>query len=259
MKHPFVVGILTFKRDDLLETCVKSVRQHTPDAQLVLANNSSDENYIRKVEELGERFSAAVFSFRKNRGTSAAWNTMARAYDVGRIAILNDDVRVHAGWREALDKTLDDPRMGLVSLSLWNGHHEWDRENALPFSLLPELDRYYTAYPCGSLLAMRKTVFDEVGGFDENLWIGCEEVDFGIRAMRLGYLNANVGVRGESYKFASHYGSATGYTDAHAPSELRTPSGYFQAKHGVPFPLPQDFEERLREESATAWARKATA
>lgn len=239
-RQKLVIGVLTYCRADMLAVCLESIRRTTDmdGAVLVIANNSLDESYVKAVEALGAEYKASVLSFRKNRGTSAAWNAIARVYDCEQLVISNDDIRLHPGWQRVMNETLADPQMGLASLSLYNGVPEWQLEND------PKLDpaglkivRYYCTYPTGAFLMMRREAFDRVGGFDENLWIGLEEVDFGIRAMRLGYRNANVGADMEQYKFASHYGSASG--------QYNSDLAYFERKHGVPFPLPKEFEREL--------------
>lgn len=246
MKYELVIGVLTYKRGDLLRACIESVIWNTPDVSsfpLVIVNNSTDEAYIAEVEALASEKNVAVISFRRNRGTSAAWNAIARLFDCEKVAILNDDIRVHEGWKWAMDQVLIDSNVGAVSFS-WG-------ENTRPFSTDLRVVRYECIYPCGAFLMMRKDVFDHVGGFDENLWISLEEVDFGIRATQLGYVNANLGADGETYKFAIHLGGGTGYAMHQAAPELLESAlvkdKYFETKHDTTFPLPQEFENRCRE------------
>ncbi len=237
------VGILTYRRLDMVTRCLDSVlAAGTQDCRVIVANNSTDEEYIARVEELARGRRVAVVSFRENRGLSAAWNSLARVYPSEQIIILNDDIRVLSGWRGVIDETLKDLRIGIISLSLANGAQLWEHyENPVGAAERP-LRRYRCVYPTGSLLALRRGVFDQVGGFDENLEFGLEEVDFGIRACRLGYVNANVGVEGECYKFAVHYGSATGPAVKQTDAER---DAYFAKKHGTSFPLSAEFERGL--------------
>ncbi len=257
-RYRWVIGVLTYRDYDLLLACLKSIRANTPRARadneepflnvdlgtgplLVIANNSQSQRYIETVEATARTFDACCISFRKNRGTSAAWNAMARLYDCERFVILNDDMRVFPGWLRALDEALDDPRMGMASLSHYIGDRDWQTRttggDADPMTV--PLQRHWAAYPLGSLLAIRCEVFDRVGGFDENFWIGCEEVDMGVRVWQAGYRCANI--TADKYLFAAHKGGGTGYAsatpDASVPPELRevmaSQGDYFRRKHGV--------------------------
>ena len=236
-----IIGVLTYQRLDMLQTCLESLRAVDRSAcEIVIANNSEDDGYIVAVEDLARQHRVGLLTFRKNRGTSASWNALARVYDSDEIVIFNDDIRVMDGWLEAIRETISDPCVGLISLSLANGPEPWTSyRNAAPLVARPPLQRFRCVYPTGALLAMRREVFDRVGGFDENLWIGFEEVDFGIRACRLGLENFNVGTEGGTYLFAAHYGGATGY------SPKSDQAAYFERKHGVAFPMSQEWERQL--------------
>jgi GT2 family glycosyltransferase len=265
MMYDTTIGVLTYKRLDMLEACLKSIFSNTNAEDLrkcsvVVTNTSTDEKYIGEVEGLiSESFANVLLvSFRENLGCARAWNYMAQLHETQKIAIFNDDVKVFPGWKTAVDETLADPRMGLMSLSLANGVDEWthqEERNPRLDQIWPyKLVRYVCTYPTGALLMCRRDVFDLVGGFDENFFQALEDVDLGVRLAKMGYVNANVGTSGEVYKFAAHYGSASGGSNplpgdiSPALEQIRLQNHtYFEKKHGFPFPFPAGVEQRLTE------------
>lgn len=255
MKYDTVIGVLTHSRLDLLRECLLHIYENTLEFDrcvLVIANNSTNEDYIAKVERLASQYGATTLNHRRGRGTSAAWNAMSRIYDCEQVAIISDDVKVHYGWQIAMDYGLSSIKnAGVLGLRGWNGQHEWKNVNDVPFESVSHLlDKQLVIYPCGFLLMYRRDRFEEIGGFDENIWMGLEEVDFAVRMMKQGYANYQIGLHGEPYKLVSHYGFATGYKPEDAAPELREQAArniqYFQEKHQTTWPLTQEFEERLR-------------
>lgn len=262
MQYNTLIGILTVRRFDLLQECLRHVLANTPDLDssfLVIANNSTEPAYITQVDALASEYGIATINHRRGRGTSAAWNAMTRICDCRQVAIISDDVIVHPGWMDGMDWVLSFPQTGVSGIRAWNGQNEWERRNTLPFP--PSLmDAQPIIYPCGFLLMYLRERFEEINGFDENIWMGLEEVDFSIRMMQRGYGNYQVGIRNDVYKFGNHYGFASGYYPEQAAPELREIARrnieYFKEKHQTEWPLTKEFEEKLKEECAEAWTRR---
>ena len=148
--------------------------------------------------------------------------------------------------------TLANPAVGVAGLIAYHGWSEWDRRNTRSAEdALQQLTRGHLIYPPGSCLLFRQAIFQEVGGFDEGLWTGFEEVDFSMRAMELGYSNVQVGVVGDDYRFVSHYGSGTTFNWENAAVEIRKHNSpidvHFEQKWGFAFPLTEEQQQRLRE------------
>ena len=257
MIYDSVIGILTYSKADFLKGCLDSILNTVSDFSknvIVIANNSEDEAYIAEIESIVRSLQTNVttINFRRNRGTSAAWNAIARAYQAKNIAIFNDDILVWPGWIEAMRTTLDNPAVGVAGLIAYHGWSEWNRRNTQPVEdALQHLTYQHLIYPGGSCLLFRQSVFQEIGGFDEGLWTGFEEVDFSMRAMELGYFNIQTGVAGDGYRFVSHYGSGTGYDWGNAAAEIRQhnqPTNiHFEQKWGFPFPPTEEQQQALRQ------------
>ena len=137
MIYDSVIGILTYSKADFLKGCLDSILNTVSDFSknvIVIANNSEDEAYIAEIESIVRSLQTNVttINFRRNRGTSAAWNAIARAYQAKNIAIFNDDILVWPGWIEAMRTTLDNPAVGVAGLIAYHGWSEWNRRNTQP-------------------------------------------------------------------------------------------------------------------------------
>lgn len=254
MKYKNIIGILTYSKKSFLDQCLESViaNSNLDNSIIVVANNSENEAYIREVEDLiiSKPIAITTLNFRKNRGTSAAWNAISKTYHCENVAILNDDIYVHKGWDWAMEQVLNVERVGVAGFSLINGWDNWHYRNMEEFDYdKNKLSIHSTIYPPGCFLMFKKYKFDEVGGFDENLWIGLEEVDFSVSLMKHGFLNYQIVYDQERYKFANHYGGGTTYRSIDAPSDLQSIASqgtdYFQNKHKTSWPLTPEYQEML--------------
>lgn len=128
-------------------------------------------------------------------GASGARNTGVAAAAGDVVAFLDDDARPEPDWLERLVSAYDDPAVmavGGVALPVWPDHR--------PDHLPPELDWLvgctYLGQPTeradvrnlwGCNMSVRRFVFEEIGGFDEDagrvglIPLGAEETEFCIR------------------------------------------------------------------------------
>jgi GT2 family glycosyltransferase len=139
----------------------------------------------------------------ENRGFAGGNNAgaaVAAASDY--LVFLNNDTVVQPGWLEALTGTLDargdaalatshivrmdDPAVvdsaGDGYLRAGGAFKRWHGERHPPGASVEEV---FGA--CGAAFAIRRRVFDELGGFDESLFMVYEDVDLSYRARLLGH------------------------------------------------------------------------
>lgn len=253
MKYKTVIGILTYKpyytnelgTVNILKECLESIHRHTDlkEAHIVVANNSEDANLTRDITELCLGYqNLTLLNFKKNLGTSAAWNIMARIYNNDITVILNDDIMVYPYWLDVTKFMLEkNPDIASLSYDLWYTKTPFDC--TVPGEA--SIRAYECVYPLGAAFAFRREVFDKIGGFDEQFFIGLEEADFGIRLMKAGYFNYIAGTANKEgineYHLMRHIGSATGY----APTDS---FDKWKLKHNLPFPLNPEIEEKLKKE-----------
>ena len=252
MKYKTVIGVLTYRpykgedetvKDNILLQCLDSIYKHTDltDAHVVVANNSEDKKIIKGITNLCLNYpNLTLLNFKKDLGTSAAWNIMARIYDNDITVILTDDIMVYPYWLEITEFVLENnPDIATVS------YDQWYTNTPLEF-IVPEAANvvaYECIYPLGAAFAFRREVFDKIGGFDEQFFMGVEDADIGVRLVKAGYFNYIVGTTNKEgfneYHLVRHIGGATGY-----PS---TDSGEkWKKKHNLPFPLNPEIEEEMK-------------
>lgn len=171
------------------ERSLTALEARTPKPwELVLVDNgSTDETMVQPVQVRNER----------NRGFAIGCN-MGAEYAAGDVLVfLNSDTEVQDGWLAPMVSRLDDPTVGVVGAKLVNpdgsvqhtgvgvdfsrppGGEAWGMTDNRPAGNVPAVT--------GACMALRRDVFDELGGFDRGFWNGYEDVDLCLRAGAAGY------------------------------------------------------------------------
>jgi GT2 family glycosyltransferase len=132
------------------------------------------------------------------RGLSAGRNAGIRATTSDLVVITDDDCEAPRGWLAELLAPLGaDPGVGVVVSSVVAGPHDADA-GCIPAFVLTEPFVIRSVYdPCllrglGPSLALRRTAWEAVGGFDEALGAGGRfraggQPDFYLRVVAAGY------------------------------------------------------------------------
>ena len=199
MRRATVICAYTEDRWELLTRAVHSVeRQNSScDLTIVIDHNAA---LLARAQARWPRHN--VVANHLERGLSGARNAgVAACQRADVVAFLDDDAEAHPGWLAALTAPFDDPTVGLVA-----GHVEpaWavSQPTWFPPEFLWVVGCSYMGLPdgaadvrnpIGASMAVRSSVFDEVGDFVHGIGrvgqvpLGCEETEFAIRAGRAGY------------------------------------------------------------------------
>jgi len=192
------VIIPTVLRDDLLRDCLESLRQQTfHDFETILISNGAG-NWAN---QLAGEFGCTLIAFPENRGFAAAVNAGIALSRSSYVALLNDDVRLEKTWLK-LTAALLEARPDLSfccgkiyqsdgvlldnagdALSL--GGAAWRLGFGRKDSELFLTPRQVFAAPATAAL-FRRSVFEEVGGLDEDFFAYLEDIDFALRVGRFG-------------------------------------------------------------------------
>ena len=194
-----VVTVAYDTGDLLVEGVRTTLEHHEPGSlEIVVVNNGGPGPELDAVRSLG----ATVVEAGGNVGFPAGCNLGARATSAPVIVFLNPDAAARDGALTTLADRLEaDPTIGAaVSLicladrpglinSGGNVIHVsgmgWSAGFEQPVSTVPDVAE--VTYTCGAAMAMRRDVFEEVGGFCEEYFLYHEDLELGWRLRLLGY------------------------------------------------------------------------
>lgn len=209
-----LVSILIPTRDgyDILSKCVESIRAKTlyPNYEIVILDN---ETKCQKTLTYFEKFKAypntRILEYHKPFNYSAINNFGVKHTKGDVVVFLNNDVEIiSSGWlREMVQHALRE-EIGAVGAKLYYdnntiqhagvvlgiggvaGHsHKYFLKDAHGYFSRLKIIQNYSAVT-GACLAVRKKLFEEVGGFDEeNLKVAFNDVDFCMKLQAKGYRN----------------------------------------------------------------------
>jgi len=173
------IAICTYNRaHDALEAIQSVLSQDvSPDAYevIVVDNNSTDES-PEILQALARESCSVRYAREERQGLSIARNTAWRLAKAPYVAYLDDDARAKPDW---LSKVLETIESGAVNLDAFGGpiypfynspkptwfKDEWEIRSWGPDARY--LDRHETL--AGSNMIISRSVFKELGGFDETL------------------------------------------------------------------------------------------
>jgi len=208
-----LVSLIVPTRDrvELLRTCVESVLQRTtyqPLELLVVDNGSSEAQTLRYLDELRGRDRVRVLSWPHAFNFSAIVNHAAAQARGDVLCLLNNDTEVIASdWLDELVSHAVREDVGAVGGMLYYpgdtiqhagvilgiggvaGHaHGHVRRGSNGYLGRAGVVQNLSAVT-GACLALRRSVFAEIGGMDESLAVAFNDIDLCLRLHARGYRN----------------------------------------------------------------------
>jgi GT2 family glycosyltransferase len=195
------VAIPTLAADAKLTDCVRSLREQTlRDFELVIIDNSGKGLARQRLEAEGLR-NLYVIENKNNNGFGAAVNQACAGSRTPFLATLNDDAVADARWlEEQLAAMESESNVGMCASQVrLFGREQLDSAGMLICAdgsskqrghLAPPLDygrEEEVLAPSGSAALYRRAMLDEIGGFDEDFFLYCEDTDLGLRARWAGW------------------------------------------------------------------------
>jgi GT2 family glycosyltransferase len=249
-----MVSIIIPTRDQVssLKECLHSFFQKTdyPDYELILLDNGSCNSetleYLHELKKHDrirvERIEGAFnYSRLNNLGVELSRGSL--------VALLNNDVEVlHADWLTEMVSRAMQPKVAMVGARLWYpsgiiqhggvilgvrgvaGHaHVGLRRDESGYFARAHLAQDLSSVTAACALVKRK-VYLQVGGFDENLAVAFNDVDFCLRLRESGYR-----VVWTPYAELIHHESASRGFDDSAPKQMRflAEVDYMKSKWGA--------------------------
>ena len=198
-----------------LEQALKSILRvhHSPDVQVVVLDNSSRDGSADMVRQLFPE--VTLIESRQNLGFARGYNRAAAEAAARHLLLVNPDTVVHPGALQSLVAFLDShPEAGAVGPRLLNP------DGSLQFScrrfptpaaaifrntflgrvlsrnrftrdyLMADWDHRTVRevdWISGAAMCVPRTVWEEVGGFDQAFFMYAEDMDWCLRARQAGY------------------------------------------------------------------------
>ena len=186
---------------DHLPECLSALSaQSFVEFETVLVDNASSDGSVGWVGE--HHPDVRILRRPDNGGFSKAVNAGIMAARGEYVALLNSDTAVDPGWLGALVTALDDHRDYAFAASKMILFHEPERVNAAgdvyalwclagrnrglgePLSRFGTMERVLGA--CAGAAIYRRSLFREVGLFDEDFFLMSEDTDFNLRCLIAG-------------------------------------------------------------------------
>lgn len=182
----------------LLDCILSLVNQTRRDIDVVIVDNSGRQ-LVRQME--AERYGARVIESDRNVGFGTALNVAFRSLHAPFLATLNDDAVASPGWIDGLLAAMDlQPEVGMCASQVrLAGEGRLDSAGMLicgdgstkqrghleapaRYSRLEEV-----LFPSGCAALYRGAMLEEIGLFDEDFFLYCEDSDLGLRGRWAGW------------------------------------------------------------------------
>lgn len=221
------VIILNKDHKDDLERCITSLKQSTYENYeiVIVENNSTEDTIWNYYKELEKDNRIKIIKCQGEFNYSAFNNEGVRQSEGEVLVFLNNDIEViNPSWMEEMVMYAVRPENGIVGARLFypdktlqhcyiiTGAGE-DRVAIHAGHMLPENDYGYldrigfvqnVNAVTGACMMLRRQVYDEVEGFDENLPVAYNDVDLCLKVRQKGYGNIYT-----PYATLYHYESLT--------------------------------------------------
>jgi GT2 family glycosyltransferase len=252
--------ILTHNRLELTRDCIDSIYEFSDFSifELIVVDNASCDGtpvYLSRIASQKDNVKA-IYN-RKNLGFAKGCNQGARAAKGDYLLFLNNDTRVTQGWLDEMLKVFkEEERMGVVGsrliypdgklqhggvvLTLWGRPINLDKDTS-PESL-EELAAREVFGVTGASMLIKRDLFFDCGGFDEEYIYGYEDVDLCLKVSQRGYR-----IFYAPKSLVCHYTSAT-FSQIKNPGLCLKNEALFRSKWGeVLGPMVKDYLAKLKE------------
>jgi len=217
LKKPLVSIIIPTKDNvDVLKICITSIIQKTnySNYEIVIVNNKSNHNKTYDYfEEIETRNNVRILEYNEDFNFSAINNFAVQNSNGEVIVFLNNDTEIITeSWLTAMLEHVQRNEVGAVGCKLLYPNNTIQHAGVIlgitdtpsekgvaghSHKHLPNTNHGYIgrvdvvhnlSVVTAACMMLRKDVFEEVGGFDKNLAVAFNDVDFCLKTREKGYL-----------------------------------------------------------------------
>lgn len=198
------VIVVNWNRRELLLACLRSLcLDQGALFEVILVDNGSTDGSLDAVSAETWPFPLRVIRNQANRGFCAANNQGIAASRTEFIALLNNDAEAEPQFLHHLRRAFEKgPRVGMAAAKIlvWDnprlidkaGHLIWlDGQNRGRGTGEVDVGQYdeeqEALWPDGCACMYRRSMLEEIGGFDEDLFAYGDDADLGLRARIAGW------------------------------------------------------------------------
>ena len=219
----FSVIIPNYNGETFLKDCITSIeacRYPRASFEIIVVDNGSADGSVDVVRKLSPR--TRIISLECNTGFVNAINTGAAAARSEFLVFLNNDMRVSAEWLSAFATAISEKDADCVTGKIlsWDGRrvdfvegillfdgHALQRNQGAPASAVSGDTVRRTFIACGGNMAIRRSLFLKLGGFDPDFFAYTEDVDF---SWRLNASGGKIFFSPDAVVYHHHQGTSTG-------------------------------------------------
>ena len=208
--QPFVSIIIPNKDEkESLETCIRSIRDKTEYENyeiIIVENNSTTEEIFEYYRELSRDEKIRVLYWKEGFNYSALNNFGVRESRGDYLLFLNNDTEVLSGdWLTVMTADCQRENIGMVGVKLCYPDMTLQHCGVM-LGLGGVAGHIFTSYPgeymgcfgraqlqqdvsavTAACMMVRRSVYEEVGGFEEALAVAFNDVDFCLKVREKGY------------------------------------------------------------------------
>ncbi|MCY6484519.1 glycosyltransferase family 2 protein [Clostridium aestuarii] len=186
-----------------IKGCIASLKKQTYDNyELIIVDNASQDNSIEIIEKYHPQVN--LIKNKQNYGFSITVNQGIKAACGKYVVLLNNDTEVFEDWLKNLVECIEQDKKIFSVCSKMLRYNEKDKidDAGDEYCILgwaykcgdgTSINRYNkdreVFSSCGGAAIYRKSVFEQIGYFDESFFAYLEDVDISYRAKIYGYKN----------------------------------------------------------------------
>ncbi len=237
--------IVTYNSQDLIRDAIQSIYDFSDinpsDFEVIIVDNSNNEMHqilLKEISDLKSLYNIIIIHNIKNGGYGQGNNIGIKAAKGKIISIMNPDVRLIEPLAKDVLHKFNSMHLGVLGYNQMGGGDYsfyikpecrgflsgWKMKLLNKINLFSETKHYLS----GAFFFADKQKFEEIGFFDENIFLYFEEPDISNRMIKAGYsINYD-----QSKKYVHLVGDRISYSDFGFRNEMKSLS-YYLKKYNI--------------------------